>query len=323
MDETTNTTDASSQLPQDLKTQMQMRFQLLPEDLQKTITDSNYTTALFEIAKANKLTYEQLETLQMETVMAFMGMNKPDEYREFLQNEFKKTDAEMDVLIAVLNEQVFDPVKESLHKLYSTDEEVDEATGEDVSTDVENPEIAVPTPTPVAQSVYAEAPYNPAPATATPSVATSIPINTAPAMPPVTPASMPSPMQQYAADPVMPKPVVPPAPALTSTETSVLGNAGVVLGEAQNRMGDSSLEESSLPDRSALMDGIENPTPTPRPTIMANKLTMSTTLMPNKTTDYSLPKTSTPTGSPLSAPTAPVIPVVPPQKAADPYREAV
>ena len=102
-----------------------------------------------------------------------------------------------------------------------------------------------------------------------------------------------------------------------------MGSAGVELGDQQNKMSIPEIEESMLPNRNALIDGIENPVKTasasstpvvptaPAPTIVANKLTMSTTLMPNKTTDYSLPKTGAGGGSTI------------PKTSGDPYREAV
>ena len=303
-----NTNANEPLISDEFQKEIKIRFELLPPDVQKVVTDSNYTKDLFEIAKANKLTYEHLETLQTETFMALLGMNNPEEYRTVLQGELKKSDAEMDILISAINERIFDPIKESLKKVYNN-EDVNE---EEVVPD-ENEEVPV-------SGVEAPANYfagnmNTAPLVnsgqATPPenlpIANVISIRTAPISQPI----QATPIQQAFVPASSPS-------GLSSTEESVLGKAGVVLGESQNNAGMSQQAEPAMSSRNDLMKGIENPTRTPTSTIMANKLSTSATLMPNKTTDYSLPRTTPQSTTPASTPAS-----VSTQSSGDKYREAV
>jgi hypothetical protein len=61
---------------EELQAELRTRFELLPEDLQNVIQSSDYQNKLFEIAKKNKWTYEQLNLLEMETTMVLLGMAK-------------------------------------------------------------------------------------------------------------------------------------------------------------------------------------------------------------------------------------------------------
>ena len=277
-DEINNNSDIT--LPDDLDNEVKMRFDLLPEDVQNVITESNYPLTLFEIAKANKLTYEQLETLQLETLMALLGMNKPDEYRSFLQNQFKRNDAEMDVLIQAVNERIFDPIKESMHKIYSdndSDDAIIESGGNQIPISTEAPQVSADNyfSNAVNESQISE----PAP--------TIIPIKTAPVISQTQPV-----YQQPQSTFVPPQPVI--APVISQSMPAAPVSAPIPT-------------PTPMP--------VSAPAPIQSPTIVANKLSMSATLMPNKTTDYTLPRTT-----PQS--TNPVAPQTPPQ-AGDQYREKI
>ena len=312
-----NTNENTPEIPDDIQAEVKVRFELLPPDVQKVVADSNYAKDLFDIAKANKLTYEQLETLQLETFMALLGMNKPDEYRSFLQSAFKKTDAEMDVLVSAINERVFDPIKESMKQVYGQQDddlnnpeiagtqEATDALNEAADEDVSETETAgssgnffagsmnsstsggqvTSTTSLSAEPEKAPAPANLPGATVIPirKIAVSQPQQSMPAQSVFTPSNSSS--------------------GLSQVEENVLGKAGVVLGESQNNTETPKQAESAMPDRNELMKGIENPVKSsPSGTIMANKLSTSATLMPNKTTDYSLPRTTPQSTTPVSSP---------------------
>ena len=308
-DETTiNQTDTG--LSPEADAQMKLRFQLLPEPLQKMITGATYNDALVNIAKTFKLSYDQFETLQLETVMALFGLSNLAEYRLVLTDELKKTDAEMDPIIEALNTQVFDQVKDSLQNFYAMVEEAKNTPDESVEENIDtaNPFVGSLDVAPVAQAPAAPAPVP---------VANVVPIRTAytpptPVSAPVVPEVPVTRMQPVQTFTPAPATTIKPAmeEALTSTEKSVLGNAGVVLGESQNMV--STPEDAAALNRTDLMQGIENPMKMGSSTIVASKLSTSSTLMPNKTTDYTLPRTSQP------APTA-TAPVV--KSGTDPYRE--
>lgn len=103
---------------EDIKKEMQTRFELLPEEIQKVITSSEYQMKLFGIAKKNKLTYEQLGTVEMETTMVLLGMTKPDDFRDEIQVELKLNDPEIESLVKDISDVVFVPVREALKQVY-------------------------------------------------------------------------------------------------------------------------------------------------------------------------------------------------------------
>lgn len=103
---------------EDVKKELQTRFELLPEEIQKAITSTEYQMKLFEIAKKNKLTYEQLGTIEMETTMVLLGMTKPDDFRDEIQVELKLNDPEIDALVKDISDVVFVPVREVLKQVY-------------------------------------------------------------------------------------------------------------------------------------------------------------------------------------------------------------
>ena len=107
----------------DVRQEMNSRFALLPEQLQNVITGQDYQQKLFGIAKAHKMTYDELSTIELETTMVLLGMTRPEEYRDELQLELKKNDDEMDALVKDVNEQVFGPLRSALERIYSTKKE--------------------------------------------------------------------------------------------------------------------------------------------------------------------------------------------------------
>lgn len=115
---------------EDVKVEMQKRFSLLPEDIQGVITSSEYQLKLYEIAKKNKLTYEQLGTIELETTMVLLGMTPPDDFRDELQVELKIDDDKMiDELVKEISDQVFVPIRESLKKVYEAKANTDTPRG--------------------------------------------------------------------------------------------------------------------------------------------------------------------------------------------------
>ncbi|MBP6884832.1 MAG: hypothetical protein KBC17_03340 [Candidatus Pacebacteria bacterium] len=100
---------------------------------------------------------------------------------------------------------------------------------------------------------------------------------------------------------------------LTDKEKNVLEKTGVVLSDTPSPI--KSATPANLPNRNDIIAGIENPTKTPRPNIVADKLSGIAPLVQNKVTDYTIPKTTPPLPPvPPSTPSAPKV---------DPYREKI
>lgn len=108
----------------DIKNEIRNRYELLPESLKQALMDDGYQQKLFDIAKANKLTYEELSILEMETTMVLLGMSVPSNYRDELQIQLKKNDDVIEPIVKAVNEQVFGPLRETLMRLYETNPEV-------------------------------------------------------------------------------------------------------------------------------------------------------------------------------------------------------
>lgn len=106
-----------------IKADMQARFGLLPEELQQAIMSNEYQMKLYDIAKKYKLTYEQLGKLEMETTLVLLGMTHPDEYGMEIQRAIKTTPEILQNVIKEVGEQVFVPIRTTLMKLYTEDDE--------------------------------------------------------------------------------------------------------------------------------------------------------------------------------------------------------
>jgi hypothetical protein len=115
----TSVSDAATDPFAETKNELVSRFTLLPDDIKGAIMDAKYQQTLFDLAKAEKLTYEELGVLETETTMVLLGMTKPADYRDELQAELKKNDPEIDTIVKAVNEQVFAPIRASLERVYA------------------------------------------------------------------------------------------------------------------------------------------------------------------------------------------------------------
>jgi hypothetical protein len=120
-----------------IRAELRTRFELLPEELQKVIQSSDYQTKLFDIAKKNKWTYEQLGILEMETTMVLLGMINPNNYQAELASELEKSPVEITAAVTDIKTQVFDPIRASLMKLYTEAPEA-ETPAEEAKITTEN-----------------------------------------------------------------------------------------------------------------------------------------------------------------------------------------
>lgn len=251
------------------KNELASRFQLLPEDIKAAIMDTGYQEKLFNLAKAEKLTYEELGVLETETTMVLLGMTKPADYRDELQMELKKNDTQVDSIVKAVNEQVFAPIRASLERVYAAKKDPADYIPESiVSGQEEKPAAAVfpstPAPT-VSESV------TPVSSIARPAIVNAVPF--------------PS--------------------RLNTMEKSVLEKSGVVIN-APAPVPQAPMSE--IPDRAKLLASIENPSGI-RPSIVAEKLkTAGPVISATKTTDYSMPaKTAPVTPATPATPTKPYI----------------
>lgn len=276
------------------KNELASRFELLPEDIKAAIMDTGYQEKLFNLAKAQKLTYEELGVLETETTLVLLGMTKPADYRDELQQELKKNDPEIDAIVKAVNEQVFAPIRASLERVYSAQKDPADYVPESIVTGQEEKPAAPvfpPASAPVSTPAASPAPAMPAPVAAT------------------TPTPAPA-MASSIARPAVANPV--PFPSrLNTMEKSVLEKSGVVI--AAPTAPAPQVPASEIPDRANLLASIENPSAI-KPNIVAEKLkTTGPVISATKTTDYSMP----------AKPIAPEVPAAPAKPYVDPYREPI
>ena len=287
----------------DTKTELVTRFELLPDDIKTAITDTGYQEKLFQIAKDQKLTYEDLGVIETETTMVLLGMTKPADYRAELQDQLKKGDVEVDAIVKAVNEQVFAPIRVSLEKVYSR-------PGPDAASFIPDDLMTMVKEEPADTSLASDMPAEPV--SAVPLSAPSASSIARPAVQNFTaPASsFPSAMNAAAAS----------APsALTSLEKNVLGQAGVVITPTPVAV--PSMPASQIPDRAKLLASIENPSHI-APNIVSSKLNAAgPVLSATRTTDYSMPAKQNPLGSSSTPPAQATAPATPAKPYVDPYRE--
>ncbi len=104
-------------LDDQMQEELSLRFNLLPEDVQRVLMDESYESKLFAIAKDHKLTYEQLTSLELETTMALIGLTKISEFKDQLQTELKLNDPVLAPLFKDLQEKILKNIWPSLEKL--------------------------------------------------------------------------------------------------------------------------------------------------------------------------------------------------------------
>ena len=118
MSDETNFEKFAAGLPQDIKGEAITRFASLAPELKQMLGGAAYGASILEIAKSQKLTFEQLAFFQAQTIMALLGFCTADEYRACLAENFGFDDSRMDEFMNLANEKIFDVFKELLHKLF-------------------------------------------------------------------------------------------------------------------------------------------------------------------------------------------------------------
>jgi hypothetical protein len=98
---------------EEVQKELQTRFALLPEELQKVITSSDYQMKLFDLAKKYKMTYERLGTLELETTLVLLGMTHPKDFPQEMKNLLRLPETDFNNLMTEIQVQVFDPIKKS------------------------------------------------------------------------------------------------------------------------------------------------------------------------------------------------------------------
>ena len=270
----------------DVKKEMKARYDLSADDIKALIIDPKFQETLFNIAKANKLTYDELGILEVETTLVLLGITKEPEYSEELQLELRKNDPEITPIVKAVKAQVFDTVRTSLDHL---------------STINKDPEAFVP------ESLVSGR-TNVGPITLQKPITPTAPINTVPVFKAPTPTQTVTPSMSMNAIGMN---------SLSSSEKAVLEKTGVILNDIPKPQMTPSVSTEKL-NRDDLIASIENPMKSRPVNIVASKLATTGPVIAPKVTDYTLPKVNQPT-----TPATPTVPTMPLPRSGDPYREPI
>lgn len=82
----------------------------LPEVNQRALRSFDWTTELIAIGKQHGLHIDELEDLQIETMLVLVGLVAPDDYESELINRLAISPAEAGKIIADINTHVFIPI---------------------------------------------------------------------------------------------------------------------------------------------------------------------------------------------------------------------
>jgi hypothetical protein len=97
------------------------RFDRLPEEVKKTIEESNYQQKLYAIGNRNKLTIEQIGILEKDTTNVLLGIDSPDEYAATLRADLGIQDSQLRSVVEEVNMELLGNIRELL-KAHMTSE---------------------------------------------------------------------------------------------------------------------------------------------------------------------------------------------------------
>lgn len=88
----------------------QEQLKLLPEISQQALTSFNWVNVLLDIGKSFALQLDELEDLQVETMMLLVGITPPDEYEQELIKVLPLSKIEIEKLLDSINEKILIPI---------------------------------------------------------------------------------------------------------------------------------------------------------------------------------------------------------------------
>lgn len=103
--------------------EFQKRFKTLPEDLQNALTAVATVDTLTAIGKKNGLMIDQIGKLADEIWKVMLGLADPKDFIRNLAAALKIDAPGASIIAQEVNTQIFQPVRESLRKLYDTTEQ--------------------------------------------------------------------------------------------------------------------------------------------------------------------------------------------------------
>lgn len=101
----------------EIDTLIQEQYKKLPENLKQAISSISWKELVKATADTNKLTGEQAETLERETLFVLYGFESLEDYRVNISREVGVNDLEAKILEASIQEKVFKTILNEVDKL--------------------------------------------------------------------------------------------------------------------------------------------------------------------------------------------------------------
>lgn len=98
-------------------TNLDERFEKLPNDVKAAIGSVDYTNTIVAIGKKNNLTAEQMGTLEEETTKVMLGVSHPTEFREQLLARLGVSRQKVDMVVTDTNSMIFSQIRESFQSM--------------------------------------------------------------------------------------------------------------------------------------------------------------------------------------------------------------
>ena len=98
--------------------QLEDKFNLLPENVRKTLTSVHVEEHILSIGRSHKLHVDILDELADETGLVMLGLTHPRNYVEHLSERLGISNDEAVSLARDVNAQIFSPIRESLKKVH-------------------------------------------------------------------------------------------------------------------------------------------------------------------------------------------------------------
>lgn len=106
------------------------RFSKLPLEVQKAINESNYQSALYNIAKKHKLSISQMASLEEATTKIMLNIIHPDNYQTEVEKSLEIGKDKAIEITNEVNEGVLKNIREVLKKTWGSNEKVSINTDE-------------------------------------------------------------------------------------------------------------------------------------------------------------------------------------------------
>lgn len=108
------------------KNPLEKLYDELPKNVQEAISSVAVAEKIQEIAKKNGLHIDEAGVVSDEATMVMLGIEHPNDFVDGLKNKLKLPQEKIVALAKDVDKEIFEPIKESLMKIYQDQEIADE-----------------------------------------------------------------------------------------------------------------------------------------------------------------------------------------------------